>query len=104
MSKNKKTLLYFDLYPWGQPGSKLFEITYIIDSGNLIQDVQHKYTEIKHYDDWGMANAEMECIAKSREKIQHRLEFQIRKTGATAYNAKITAEKLLRRYNFDVVR
>lgn len=104
-NKGIKRLLYFDVfYAAGQPFEKdLFEITYIIDYGNLIQDVQQKHTEIVRYKDWNKADAARQRVGKSFAKVQRNLEFQLRRNGATEYTAKMTAKKLLQRYSYNTV-
>lgn len=103
--KGIKRPLYFDIfYAAGQPFEKdLFEITYIIDYGNLIQDVQQKHTEIVRYKDWDKADAARQRVGKSFAKVQSNLEFQLRRNGATDYTAKMTAKKLLQRYSYNTV-
>ena len=104
MSNNKgiKRLLYFDVC-YDTYEKDLFEITYIMDCGNLIQDVQQKHTEIVRYKDWNKAAIARQKIEKSFAKVQHNLEFQLRRTGATAYTAKMTAQKLLQRYSYSIL-
>ena len=73
------------------------ETTYFIDHGNLIQDVQKKYTISKRCDDWNRVAAATERADKSYARVKHRLEAQLRATGATPANVSVVSKKLLSR-------
>lgn len=70
-------------------------VQYIIDRGNLIQDVKTRYNEIVYFNNKETAEKYEQRYKKSKSKIRHDLEYQICATGATAYNAELTANKLL---------
>ena len=69
-------------------------VIYIIDRGNLINDVRKKYDELISVTDKPL-DTYTNKYAKSRQKIKHDLESQIRATGANEMNAEICAKKLM---------
>ncbi len=88
---------------WGQDICSL-RVTYIIDTGNLIQDVQVKHTEIVGEVTTEQKAAKIQKYAKSKENVQRRLENLIYRNGATDYTAKKTAHKLLTENKMVAVR
>lgn len=79
------------------PGKTYLTVTYIMDRGNLIQDIQKQTSEIICVKD-DMLQAKKTRYAQSKQKIQHDLEMQIYATGANRFNAEITAKKLFEQY------
>ena len=86
-------------------GNRL-DVFYIVDHGDLIRDVQawHK-KEVKFRElDFERMDKYIERCNKSKLKIKHDLEYQIMSTGATRYNAEITAKKLMVSHAFVLTR
>lgn len=73
-------------------------VRYIVDHGNLISDIQAVYTEYVSFPDYEAMNIQVQKYLQSRQRVKHDLEYQIYATGATRYNAEITAQKLFDQY------
>ena len=73
-----------------------FEITYVLDKGELINDVRKKYHETVVCHDWEKIERKEETLQRSRDRLIRDLEQKIRATGAIPLNAKLVAQKLLK--------
>ena len=74
-----------------------YKITYILDSGNLINDVRKKYTDLVSCKTLADSERKEAFMERSRKKLIRDLEQKIRATGANELNAEIMARKLLNR-------
>ena len=84
--------------PWYDKSARYYlEVTYIIDHGNLIQDVHKKYTEIICFKDFDAREQRVAKCQESKKRVQKMLETQIRSTGANQLNAELCARKLLQK-------
>jgi hypothetical protein len=79
------------------PGKTYFATKYILDHGNLIQDIQRQFSEIICVNDSQVQSKKIE-FAQSAVQIRRDLEYQISATGASRFNAESTAKKLLEQY------
>lgn len=93
-----KRVISWECYnPYTKLGQEIcsLRVTYIIDKGDLIQDVQVKYTEIIGECTAQQKEKKIQKYAKSKYSVQRRLENLIYATGANRYAAEKTAKKLL---------
>ena len=79
------------------PGKTHLTVTYIIDRGNLIQDIQKQTSEIICVKNEQVQQKKAGYL-RSQAQIKHDLEYQLCKTGANRFNAEITAKKLFDQY------
>ena len=72
-------------------------VQYIIDSGDLLQNVQTRYVKTMNYKNktWDEIYEILRRYKKSSYKVRCELEEQLRMDGATPFNAKKTAKYLL---------
>lgn len=96
--KNIKRVVGFSGPVLYTPNSIKLCVKYIIDHGNLINDIQAVHTEYVSFPDYDAIDAQRQKYIQSKLKVKHDLEFQIYATGATRYNAEITAKKLMDMY------
>ena len=73
------------------------DVQYIIDSGDLLQNVQTRYNKTIYYKnkDWDYMTEVLKRLRKSSNRVLHELEYQLRSDGATPFNARKTAKHLL---------
>ncbi len=105
--KPVKRVINWECYnPYTKLGQDIcsLRVTYIIDTGNLIQDVQVKHTEIVGEVTTEQKEAKIQKYAKSKENVQRRLTNLIYATGANRYAAEKTAHKLLTENKMVAVR
>ena len=105
--KPVKRVIDWECYnPYTKLGQTIcsLRVTYIIDTGNLIQDVQVKHTEIVGEVTTEQKAAQIQKYAKSKENVQRRLTNLIYRNGATDYTARKTAHKLLTENKMVAVR
>ena len=99
--KQKKRFIYArPVGGWNNEGNIYIEMTYVLDTGNLISDVQKKLqtkTICVHNDNYEYKQKIEERCIRARQKLKHDLESTIRATGANRLNAEITAKLLLER-------
>ena len=103
MSDNRRALEYKTLkrvvswreMPDFNTENIVFNITYILDSGELINDVNKKYYETVICRNLKCAEKKEKTLRRSRDRLIRDLEQKIRATGATRFNAKKTARNLL---------
>lgn len=82
------------LYP--DPEKFYTKVTYIIDRGNLINDVRKKYTEIRYCNSVEVLEKKHKQYRNSRAKVKRDLESAIRLTGGGESNVEYWAKLLLR--------
>lgn len=105
--KPVKRVINWECYnPYTKLGQDIcsLRVTYIIDTGNLIQDVQVKYVEFVGEFNAEQKAAKIQKYAKSKENVQRRLKNLIYATGANRYTAEKTAHKLLTENKMVAVR
>ena len=88
---------------WGQNICSI-RVVYIIDKGDLIQDVQVKHTEFVGEFTEQQKEARIKKYSKSKQNVKTILENAIYRTGANMYTAENTARKLLSERNFVATR
>ena len=83
-----------------KPNQFELKVQYIIDAGNLIEDVQTRYTKIVHFKnkDWDYMIKVMEKYSRFSKNVKTELEEELYKNGATWYNARKTARLLMSNY------
>lgn len=103
--RNKKRFIY--AHPikdgWNDEGKLHIEMTYVLDTGNLISDVQKQLqtkTICVHNYNYEYADRIYERCIRARQKLKHDLEFQIRATGANNRNAEICAKQLMEKMRY----
>ena len=103
-SENKKTkkpvkrIVDFHMLSWAgfeNPFPIVFSVTYILDSGNLIENVRLKYTETVKCYSWDAVDTKEKYLMRSKKRLRNSLEQKIRATGATEANVKICSRRLL---------
>lgn len=70
------------------------QVTYIIDRGNLIEDIRKKDKEYRCYNSLEVMERRFEQYRNSRAKVKKDLESAIRRTGAGESNAEYFAKLL----------
>lgn len=103
-SENKKTkkpvkrIVNFSILPKA-PFAKglptVFLVTYILDSGNLLENVRLKHTETVKCYSLDAVDTKEKYLMCSIERLRKDLEKAIRATGATEANVKICSRRLL---------
>ena len=99
--KNKKPvkrIVDFHMLSWfdfKNPFPIVFSVTYILNSGNLIENVRLKYTETVKCYSWDAVDTKEKYLMRSIERLRKDLEKAIRATGATEANVKICSRRLL---------
>lgn len=84
-----------------EDGNFYIKLTYVLDTGNLISDVQKNLqTKTICVHDYEHEDKIYERCIRARQKLQHDLESAIRATGANRFNAEITAKKLLEKMRY----
>ena len=94
--KVKRIVDYCQTSPFFDGEKSYFKVIYIIDSGNLINDVRMKYTEIVVFNNSEDEEKKIRNFAQSRQLLKKKLESQIIATGANKLNAEICVRKLLK--------
>ena len=94
--KIKRVVDYCQTPPFFDEGKSYFKVIYIIDSGNLINDVRMKYTETVVFNSFEDEEKNVLKFAQSRRLLKEKLESQIMATGANRLNAEFCAKKLLK--------
>ena len=104
---NKKRFIYAcPVVPGGgfdNEGNLYLQMTYVLDSGNLISDVQKELqtkTVCIHNNNYEYKAKIYDRCIRARDKLKHDLESAIRATGANRFNAEITAKKLLEKMRY----
>lgn len=104
--KNIKRFIFarpIDSYGFDDKGRLYMQMIYVLDTGNLISDVQKKLQTkticIHNYNYEYEDKIYKRCI-RARNKLQKDLEFQICATGAIQYNAEIIAKKLMKKMRY----
>ena len=102
--RNVKRFLYArPVYPIKDDGKLYMEMIYLLDTGNLISDVQKKLCSktvcISNYSCEYEEKIYERCI-RARQKLKHDLEYQIYATGATRINAEICAKQLMAKMRY----
>lgn len=79
-------------------GNLYMEMMYVLDTGNLITDVQKRLqskTICIHNYNYEYEERIYERCVRARQKLKHDLESQIYATGANSFNAEVSARQLL---------
>ena len=104
-SKNKKfekpvkRIVNFSILPKAPFAKRLptvFSVTYILDSGNLLENIRLKYTETVKCYNLDAVDTKEKYLMRSIERLHKDLEKAIRATGATEANVKAVLDQLLK--------